>query len=205
MPDYVKLLEIKHIDVNGELKKFLPGDWVTVGRQTAERWIAQKEAWKPTEEVSAPYNAGVWVQGFAIPGCKILDALPFVEDRSERVPPYPLTMIWKPELGFRPELVAPGFGFLQNWQIALPLYSYSILARDIGSEEDRQRTVDVTRNLDIPFYDDRVMFVRRGETINKLVGNWLGGVGDSRLALIRAIYVHKPLIYALPASWGGGT
>lgn len=205
LPQSVQLREIKYIDVKGEQKKFLPGDWVTVGRGIAERWCAEGTAWQPTKEISAPSNAGIWVRGFANPGCKILEALPFIDDPATDFAPFPLTMIWKPELGFRPELIAPAFDKLTQWQVTIPLFSYSILAKDIGTDQDRQETVKVIRSLDTPFYDDRVLFVRRTRVVNDFITDWLTGEGDSRLSLLRSLYIHKPLIYALPVSWGGGT
>ena len=52
MAVWVKLKTIQHVEVQGKIKSYNPGDWVHVGRQTAERWIAQNWAWRPNGEIT---------------------------------------------------------------------------------------------------------------------------------------------------------
>ena len=199
----VKLKAIKDIEIKGEMRRCYPGDWVDVGRQTAERWIAQGEAWRPSGEITVPSGAGVWVRGLAVPGCKVLEALPYIEDDGKsNALPYPRTLVWDPVLGCRHELLGVGFRLLNRWQVAVPLLSYEVLAYHLGDDEDRVRTEAIIRDLRVPVYDTRMIFVRRCAETVELVTRWLeDGSGDERLAFSRAVYAVKPVICALPTSW----
>jgi hypothetical protein len=199
MAVYVQLHQKVHIDVAGKLTAFYPGDWVQVGRQTAELWIATGVAWQPSSEIVAPYGAGIWVTGLMIPDCAILKVLPHTEGGN--ILPYPRTFVWQPELGFRSELLGTGFKLLTKWQMAAPIKSYTQLARDIGNLEDREKTEAVIHDLRVPVYDSRAFFVRRCARTNELISLWREEDGDSDLALMRAIYKIKPTICALPTTW----
>jgi hypothetical protein len=199
---WVKLKSIQFVERQGKLERHNPGDWVHVGRQTAERWIAQGLATRPNGKIDIPAGAGVWLRGLAVPGCQVLESLPFVEDDGSNCLPYPRTMVWNPALGCRTELLSVGFRLLERWQMAAPLLSYEQLACHIGSDEDRVRTQAVIRDLRVPVYDTRLMFIRRCAETMELVKRWLeDDEGDERLSFLRALYAVKPVICALPTSW----
>lgn len=202
MAVWVKLNSIQFIEIQGKLKKYHPGDWAFVGRQTAERWEAQGLATRPNGKINIPAGAGAWVRGLAVPGCRVLEALPHVKDDGSNCLPYPKTMVWDPSLGCRTELLGVGFRLLERWQIAAPLMSYEQLACHIGMDEDRARTQVVIRDLRVPVYDTRLMFVRRCAETMELIRRWLeDDEGDERLTFLRSLYTVKPVICALPTSW----
>ncbi len=204
MAVWVKLKSVQFIEIDGKLCKHHPGDWVYVGRQTAERWIAQGEAWRPSAEITVPSGAGVWLRGLAVPGCKTLETLAYVEDDGKsNALPYPKTLVWNPALKMRHELLGVGFRLLERWQVAAPLLSYDTLACHVGDEQDRARAEAVVRDLRVPVYDTRLVFVRRCAETVELVERWLADDGDETLALLKAVYAVKPMICALPTSWGG--
>jgi hypothetical protein len=202
---WVKLKSIQHIEIQGEMNHFYPGDWVEVGRQQAELWEATGEAWIPTAELTMPPGAGVLVRGTPNPGCKVLEALPHITGVNHL--PYPRTLVWDPALGCRLELLAVGFRLLDKWQVAAPLYSYDQLACHLGDEADRERTAAVVRDLRVPVYDERLVYVRRHPETQAFMRVWneeREAGEDGRLALLRALYRCKPVVCALPTTWRGG-
>jgi hypothetical protein len=204
VPVWVKLKAIKTIEVAGETKRLHPGDWVSVGRGLAERWVLAGEAWRPNDDLTAPPGAGVLVRGQPNPGCRVLETLPHTQGGDHL--PYPKTLVWDPALGCRAELLGVGFRLLEKWLVAAPLYSYDQLACHVGDEDDRERTRAVVRDLRVPLYDPRMVFVRRCAETVKLMAIWneeRRRGRDERLALLRAIYQAKPVICALPVSWTG--
>ena len=202
MAVWVKLKTIQFIEKQGKIVRCNPGDWAYVGRQTAERWIAQGEAWQPNGEISVPAGAGAWVRGLAVPNCRVLDTLPYIEDDGQsNALPYPRTLIWNPALKIRHELLGVGFRLLDKWQIAAPLLSYDTLACHVADEANRERTQAVIRDLRVPVYDTRLMFVRRCAETVELIDRWLSDDRDETMAFLRALYVVKPMICALPTTW----
>jgi hypothetical protein len=200
----VKLKVIKHIEVAGKMQTLHPGDWVSVGRGLAERWILADEAWRPNADLTAPPGAGVMVRGQPNPGCKVLEALPHTQNGDHL--PYPKTLIWDPALGCRVELLGVGFRLLDKWLAAAPLLSYDQLACHFGDEAERELTRSVVRDMRVPLYDTRMVFVRRCAETVELMNLWneeRRRGRDERLAFLRAVYRAKPVICALPVSWVG--
>ena len=119
--------------------------------------------------------------------------------------PYDRTLLWDPEAMLKLDLVPAGMRFLDRWQVACPLWSYTELARDIGEEDEREETARVIRDLRVPVYDTRVLFLRRCQDAEALLETWRSEQeamrGDLRLSFLRALYRVKPLILALPTTW----
>jgi len=90
--------------------------------------------------------------------------------------------------------------------VAVPLWDYDTLARDVGSEEERAYTESVIHDLRVPLRDTRLVFVRRCSDTRKLVETWhaerarVPG-GEDKLAFLRALYAVKPLVCDLPTVW----
>lgn len=118
--------------------------------------------------------------------------------------PWPRTLLWEPEAKLRVDLLPAGFGFLEKWEVAIPLFDHQTLAAEVGTPEDRARTEAVCRDLRVPLYNPAVIFARDCEGVRALLGAWQldrAGRTDARLALLRAIYRVRPLILALPKTW----
>lgn len=211
---WIKLKSVQYISQNGRLVKHIPGEWVQVGKQTALNWIATNQAERPDMP-----------QMNALPGCGIVSpdkarvqalfpGLDVKEGRPELA--FPRTLCWDPVAKLRRELLGTGFQLLDTWEVAAPLGSYETLARDIGTEAERSLTEVIIRDLRAPFYDIRVLFVKRCPTTRALLAAWAderlaaesngGQQADERLAFLRALYRVKPLVLALPVTWvlGGG-
>lgn len=101
-------------------------------------------------------------------------------------------------------LVPAGLHVLEHWDMAAPLWRYGVLAKDVGTPEERQRTEAIVRDLRVPLYAHELLFV--GDTEGGRV--FLGALeeesqagGEIRLAFLRALYRTKPRFCALPRTW----
>lgn len=207
---WVQLCSVQYFEVNGKQTAYHPGDWVSVGKQQAQLWIASGQACIPggngTERALIAEGAGVVISGNFEAGKAHLDTY---QGRLEMLdglplPVYKKTLIWDTSINLRRELVPVGFGLLDTWQLAVPIENYDVLACHIGDEEDRERTKAIIRDLRVPVYSIRQMFVRKCQEVENLFALWnkeKAEGGDERLAFLRAIYMAKPFILALPSTW----
>ncbi len=207
---WVRLKTIQHIERQGKNITYHPGDWVDLGKQQAMLLMSRNDAEIPSyrKEQFKQGEAGVIIRG-------VSDVTPFQTrfDQSKlnltliMGDPYiafDKTMIYSPEATLRPELIGAGFSFLDTWEIAMPLYSYDELAVHIGDEKAQARTKAVVHDLRIPLFDTRLIFVKHCETTQRLFKLWLDeneSGDDERLCFMRAYYMVKPLMLALPISW----
>jgi hypothetical protein len=196
---WVRLKAIQYLSENGRQVTRYPGEWVQVGNQLARQWIANGDADRPDMPDMQ-----------AMPGCGIVltsakactrppGGLELVHaDQPELA--FANTLVWS-GVNFRGDLLTTGFTLLDTWEVAAPILSYTILARDIGSDEDRAATCDVVRDLRVPVYDVRFLFLRRCDATRRLLKTWHNEAGDRSLAFLRALYRVKPLLCALPTTW----
>lgn len=207
---WVRLKTIQHIERQGKMVTYHPGDWIDLGKQAAMLLMSRNDAEIPSyrKEQFRQGEAGVVIRGVA-------DVTPFQTrfDQSKvnltliTGDPYiafDKTMIYSPAATLRPELIGAGFSFLDTWEIAMPLYSYDELAVHIGSEAAQSRTRLVIHDLRVPLYDTRLIFVRLCENTQRLFTLWLDeneSGDDERLTFMRAFYEIKPLMLALPVTW----
>lgn len=108
------------------------------------------------------------------------------------------------------DLLSAAWHFLERWDAAVPLWRYGVVAADVGTPADRERTAAVVRDLRVLLHATELLFVRDagrpGEDGRALVEAWneeLTGGGDGRLAFLRAFYRVKPRLCVLPRSWVG--
>lgn len=205
MAIWVQLLAMKHVDNNGTQKRYQPGDWVCIGKQTAMRWVAAGEARIPNAIknglLMAGSGIGVWGRPDAQPQLPDIEFTPLPEKLSL---PYHLTCLWQPPYKLKTDGLAAGFDLLKVWQVACPLWNYDVLAKDVGSAVAQERTKSVVHDLRIPVYDIRLIFLRRCPETEQLVEQWNEEreSGDhDQLTFLRALYIVKPLILALPMTW----
>lgn len=209
---WVQLKQVKIIDIMGVPTRKYPGDWVDVGKQTALSWIADGSAHTLEKDAMADiidYTAGIV-------------AIPKLDDNikaalSEKIPHLGIKYSEVPEIAFsetliynnslkplRLELIHVGFKHLEQWQVLAPIWDYKELASDLGTKEDRELTKAVIRDLRVPVYDPKLIFVRRCDETKALIESWLDWqtkISDYRLAFQCALYQVKPLVYPLPTAW----
>ena len=98
--------------------------------------------------------------------------------------------------------------WLEKFEVAIPLRPYDQLAINEGTAAERKRTAAlVGGDLRQPLYDDRVIFARDGEHLERIT-EALAVERESchcakpcGLPMLRAIWRLKPLLLALPAQW----
>jgi len=207
---YVKLKTTKQVSVNGKPTFFQAGDWVEIGKQTALRWIADGEAYTPQYGTALrdgllPIGCGAVVRNGAIPDW-LTESL-----ETTTQPPHLLyyfkNLLWDATLSFRQTLLLPGFDLLNTWEVVVPFVDYDTLAIHIGNEADRKRTAGFIRDLRVPVYEPRLLFIKRSPRTIELINHWQSEMaqvegGDERLAFMRALYRVKPLVLAVPYMWG---
>ncbi len=101
-------------------------------------------------------------------------------------------------------MVPAAEGFLAHWDAAVPLWRYGVLAEDLGTPAERERTRGITRDLRIPVYAPELLFVAGSDAGRELVATWRAECEhgrDERLAFIRAHYLVKPRLCVLPRNW----
>ena len=122
--------------------------------------------------------------------------------------PYSRTLFVAPETVIPWDLVNSGMHFLERWDMAVPLWRYGVLAQNVGTTYEQERTQAVIRDLRVLLYAHELLFVRDSAAGRAFVETWRGDCastnGDApeeRLAFLRALYLVKPLFCALPRSW----
>jgi hypothetical protein len=207
---FVQLLVGKQIDTGGVAKAYHKGDWVDVGKQTALRWIADRSARIPLPgNVMMPTDAAIVARGdssaVAAQLRNYVADLPLYRTYQDVPSEVQHILLWHADFRARIELLPVGFGFLDKWEMAAPLWSYEELALSLGTPADREDTQVLIHDLRVPAFDSRLVFVRRCEAVEAVIGEWLtSSLDDERLRLLRAIYRVKPLVLALPCSWQKG-
>lgn len=204
---YVQLLAIKHLDIDGRHRTYHPGDFVNVGKAYALRLIEAGEAraFEPVK-FSLPEGCGVVLTQESVDARSRLSKLDGLSISVGSNLAYERTLFYTPGAHLPLDLLPPGFGFLERWEVAAPLFSYTILASALGDEAERQYTEDVIRDLRVPVYDTRLIFMRKCETTEQLLhqyGQELPYGGGEMLSFMRAVYKVKPHILALPITWMG--
>lgn len=208
---WVQLLKHQRIEVRGIAKQYNPGDWIEVGKQTAMLWISQGIAVNPKFNLSREYvdsTAGIVLVNSI--NERLLDNITHdikhIPHQQSNKPDmlYSENMIWSNGVGVKRELVPIGFKLIRNWQIALPLYDYDLLATHFGTDEEKHYVKSVIHDLRVPIYNTNLIFIRRCDETKELLNQWeleRQIVSNVNLAFHVAMYKVKPILCALPTSW----
>jgi len=210
---WIRLRTNKSIIVRGTITHYKAGDWVSVGRQTAEAWIlgGEAEMIDPVQLDAVQPTSGIIVRGRIpdgwreklgqVSGLKIAFSEQWTYDL-----PFTETLIWQPTFDLRLDLLLIGFNLLKTWQVVVPLLDYTTLAAHVGTESEREATRAVIRDLRVPLRDTRLIYVRRCEATRNMMQQWQRASDtchEERLAFLQALYTVKPLVCDVPASWTG--
>lgn len=101
------------------------------------------------------------------------------------------------------ELLEAAWQLLENWDVIAPLYSYELLAKDMGTAEEREETEVVCGDLRQPLYSTEMVFIRNNAEGQQFYAAWRQERGNPELALLRAMHKTKPIILQVPCSWLG--
>lgn len=207
---WIQLKSVKRILEGGKEIQRNQGDWVNVGKQEALLWISRGEAVIPGKSAYREFNlspgSGVLIIGDEHKGKKLLEPIKTDIDIVYGVInlPFQYTVIWNTNLPIQVEKIAVGLMLLQTWEMAIPLFDYSVLAESIGDEQERNKTKDIIRDLRVPLYDTRLMFIKTTRETQYLIDCWTSEMkngANEMLSFLRNLYKIKPLILALPISW----
>jgi hypothetical protein len=207
---WIKLIATKRILESGKEVQRNPGDCVNVGKQEALLWISRGEAKTIDNSQYAEFGisegSGALVIGDENKGRKTLEP---IKTEIEIVYgtynlPFKYNVIWNTDLPLMVDKICIGLMMLQTWDMAIPLFDYNTLAEAVGSDLERNKTKDIIRDLRVPMYDTRLMFIRTTRETQYLIESWTDEMrngADEKLSFLRNLYKIKPLILALPISW----
>lgn len=195
------------IPVNGASRTFNPGDWVDIGKQTALLWISQGNAELPHLEELRKFvigGSGVVTDHKELLCKRIQDVLrDFPVEEGVICLPFDRTVWIDSTLVLRIEMIPIGLMMLDTWEMVVPLLDYKTLAIHDPNEREKETTRAVIRDLRVPLYDTRFMFIKRTITTEALIDQWRSE-GKTSLGFLRAVYKHKPFILPVPNTWTQG-
>lgn len=195
-------------DIHGNRQSYKPGDWFECGKHLARKLIAEGSAefarLKDQNYILALGDCGIVVYGGEDENLSKA-ASEYQLDISYGEPEltHSRTLIAEAGTPLRMRMIPTGFSRLEvGWQLAIPTYGEDIIAEEIGSQDERERTKEVIRHLSVPVYDTRAMFVARCDDTKQLIRLWKEertDNGNDMLAFLRAYYVAKLSTCQLPA------
>lgn len=210
----------QYISVLGKLVPHYAGDWVDVGRQTAQRWLAEGSATIPGLDnaeaiVGDLGNCCLIVRG-KLKQAKVITSSHWrlaaaVWDGSLA---YERNLIWNPaQIVLSPEQALVGFSRIEKtkqgydaWEVAAMLQGRDAMAQHYGPEDERKKTKRVVGDLRVPVYNTAALWVRNTSAVRRLLRGWWSAVeagADERHAFLRALYKVPVLLCTLPAGWVG--
>jgi len=203
---WVELVSSKQVEHGGKKKVYHAGDRTSLSMFHALQWI--------NEGCAKPLDSMVMTTGVPRDGGIIATAQSEQTEAAKRlkfevaigVPAliWTRTMLWDVSAQLRIDLLSAAFMWLSWWECVIPLWSYTELAFSMGDEVERKYTKSIVRDLRVPVYDPRVMWLRKCPDCTELLKVWSEEKSkgkDERLALLRALYIVKPVVCAAPASW----
>ena len=205
---------IRH-NLKGAYVKYAPGDWFECHNQELAELLQQGLVETSALDVRANYenmDAGVLTIGHDAP-----------EDMCEKYGlevrrgnmlelPWERTVLWSAGTRLTAEAIVLGLMRIDAedpdlaWEMAAMLDKKSRLAKDVGTEKDKARTLEVLGDLRLPVYETGALWVRRTEMAEEVLRLWRAevdaGAGE-RHAFLRTIYSCRVLLCTLPADWIG--
>lgn len=210
---WVQLLQVFQVQSKGVTYTLHPGDWWEFSRTNA-RDLVDRGVAKATAPVELTADETTRVL-LAAPNAEVMERLcAFAPHSAYQIATVDAVeqspgdrIVWwdgggKMDAGH----MAMGLNAVLTWDVAIPLGDYTVLACDVGSDEDRAATAALGIDLRVPLYSPHLLFLRAGDVAQALIEAWLAETtpeGDARLALLRAIWQIKPLLLPLPATWMG--
>ena len=204
---------IRH-DMGGAYRTYQPGDWFQVKNQELLELLANKLV-DTTAHIIRDEFVGKDTGVLVLPDTKAPKGLSAfgIAEKAALVPelPWKRTLIMSGKASVTIESAALGLMRIYtedfpSWEMAALLGSATRLARDVGSKEDQERTLELIGGLDIPVYDTGLVWIRRTKATISVVKTWrdeLKRGSDMQHAFIRAIYGQSVKLCTLPAEWVG--
>lgn len=205
---------IRH-DLQGAYRTYQPGDWFQCKNQELLELLA-KQLVDTTAHIIREEFEGKDTGVVTLPGAKAPKAVAsfgiFVKECLIPELPWKRTLIMGEGSSTTIETVALGLmrvateDDFPGWEMAAMLGSRTRLARDVGTKEDKARTLELIGGLEIPVYDSGLVWVRRTKATMSVIKIWRDELkigADPQHAFIRAIYGQSVKLCSLPAEWIG--
>lgn len=126
--------------------------------------------------------------------------------------PFAQTLIVEPGTAVPWAMVADGLHLVERWDAAAPLTlgeddrHVGLSSAERATETECKRTQRLVHDLRMPIYASELLFVQQGEVGVELIETWRTEMchgPNRRLAFLRAFYLVKPKLCALPSIWVG--
>jgi hypothetical protein len=216
---HIRLKSTQYIAKAGKKVRMNPGDWVDVGRQIAETWIAADMAEIPgldkAEALAGDLeNAGVVVIGEMKRAKPIRRKYPQLDIKQMDKPQllWERNLIWLTNKAYLvPVQALAGFAYIASdrpqysaWEMAVMLFGPE--AKDFGSHAERRKTQKVIGDLKIPIFNVFAFWVKNTAVSRRIISAWWKEVeagANLQHAFLRAIYPNPVKICTLPVGWAG--
>lgn len=206
---------LSRYDMDGAYRTYHPGDWFECRNQEL-RALLERRAVDTTaaviREEFAFEDAAVLVLAGHVPDG--LDDYGITVHHGDRLAlPAERVLLWT-GANLTAEAVALGLARLEatpdtlGWEMVAMLKGARLLARNVGTQGERDRTLAVVGTLELPVYDTDAIWVRRTDATEEVIQLWqdeLDAGADPAHAFLRAIYTRRVLLCTLPADWIGAS
>lgn len=201
-------------DMAGISRTYHPGDWFEVRNQEMRELLESGLIQTTPQVLKAEYkvsNAGLLLRDGAIKPhdtatyglkCQEADKLTLPWERTVILGAGAALMVTSIIIGLSRIEAGRGVG----WEMAVLLEDHRKLARDVGTEEEKAKTLDVVGDLRLPVYDTSVLWVRRTEATEDWLAAFrdeLASGADETHAFLRTLYTRRLMLCTLPAGWIG--
>ena len=205
---------IRH-DLQGAYRTYQPGDWFQCKNQELLELLAQSlvdtTAHLIKDEFSGKDSGVVVLGGTKAPRALKTFGIGLKEALAPELP-WKRNLIMSQGASATIETVALGLMRIDTgndfpgWEMAAMLNSATQLARDVGTKEDKARTLELIGGLEVPVYNTGLVWLRRTKATISVVKIWrdeLGSGSDPQHAFIRAVYGKSVKLCTLPHEWIG--
>lgn len=216
----VKLQTTQYIVEAGSRRRYEPGDWVNVGRMTAQQWIAEGAATVPGLDQAEAITGNLSDCCLLVRGG--LKAVRYISTKYPHLNyevwdsrlPYMRNLLLNPrEVKLTPEQALVGFSRIEKtrpdydaWEVAVMLQGKETLAVHFGPENERKKTKELIGDARIPVFNTAALWIRQTPASQKLLRLWWREIqagAEERHAFLRALYQVPLWISTLPADWLG--
>lgn len=201
-------------ELGGGYRTYHPGDWFEVKNQELRELVERGMVDTTPQVMRAEYvagDAGVLARdGAAVPD-RIEEYGVRVRHEARMSLPWERTLLLGPGAALTAESAVIGLSRVEagdgvGWEMAAMLRDMRALARDVGSEAEQAKTLDLLGDLRLPVYHTGAVWVRRIEATEDAIAAWqaeLDGGSDELHAFLRTIYTRRLLLCTLPPNWIG--
>jgi len=209
------IVPLTRYDIEGAFRAYQPGDWFEVHNQEMLELLARRAVNTTAQVIKAEFklkDAGVLLLPGAQAPSDIEDTGVEVKHADTIELPWSLTAVL--DKGALTTTTSTLLGLMRidcdddypAWEMAAILESATELARDVGTVQEKERTLAIVGDLRVPIYNPSMVWIRRTTETENVIQLWNAekAQGTERHhAFLRAIYQHGVMLCTLPANWIG--